>query len=482
MLFNSFEFAIFFTIFFSLYFFTYNKLKFQNFLLLLSNFIFYGWWDWRFLSLIVISSVCDFIIGSKIDKSDNEHYRKKLLFTSIIINLGILGFFKYFNFFAESTIAVLDFIGFQSNPVFINIILPIGISFYTFQTMSYTIDIYRKQIKATNNLLQFMAFVSFFPQLVAGPIERASNLLPQFEKKRKFDTVEAIEGIKQATWGLFKKIVIADNCAVYANQIFDNADSLPGSVLLIGVLLFAFQIYGDFSGYSDIAIGIGRIMGFNLIQNFKSPYLAENIQDFWRRWHISLSTWFRDYLYIPLGGNRVKSKFRAAFNIVITFTVSGLWHGANWTFIIWGALHSVFHLIQKHTQNYSGLKFIKTFKMPKFIGILLTFTCVTFAWIFFRADSITIAFNIISEIASTSLFINPIPDIKLLGPATLPIILIISIGYLAIFEILNKDAKYSFQVSSYSPIGRTLAYGSLLFLILFFRATNGKIDFIYFQF
>lgn len=482
MLFNSFEFAIFFTIVFSLYFFTYKRLRVQNILLLASSYLFYGWWDWRFLSLIIISSICDYFIGLEIEKSNKKVIKKRFLTLSIFINLGILGFFKYYNFFAESTVEVLDFFGFQSNPFFLNIILPVGISFYTFQTMSYTIDIYRKQMKATENLLEFMTFVSFFPQLVAGPIERAKNLLPQFGKKRKFNTYEAIEGIKQSIWGLFKKIVIADNCALYVNQIFENSESLPGSMLLIGVLLFAFQIYGDFSGYSDIAIGISRIMGFNLMQNFRSPYLAENIQDFWRRWHISLSTWFRDYVYIPLGGNRVDSKFRRVVNIVVTFTVSGFWHGANWTFIVWGALHSLFYLIQNSFHNFYGNKLGKPLKMPKILSITITFTAVCFAWIFFRADSLSMAFNIILEILSPSLFTNPIPELKRLGSSTLPFILLISIGYMIAFELFNRNAKYSFQVSSFKFSKRTLAYCSLLFLILFFRATNGKIDFIYFQF
>ncbi len=483
MLFNSFEFAIFFLIVFLLYFFNYKRLRVQNLILLVSSYVFYGWWDWRFLSLILISSVSDYIIGLNIEKSEDVVKRKRLLFLSVFINLGILGFFKYYNFFAASTVDALNFFGLQSNPFFIKVILPVGISFYTFQTMSYTIDIYRKQMKATNNLLEFMTFVSFFPQLVAGPIERAKNLLPQFGVKRKFDANEAKEGIKQSIWGLFKKIVIADNCAQYVNHIFDNADVLPGSMLLIGVLLFAFQIYGDFSGYSDIAIGISRILGFNLMQNFKSPYLAENIQDFWRRWHISLSTWFRDYVYIPLGGSRSNSQLRRVFNIVVTFTVSGFWHGANWTFIIWGALHSLFYLIQNSFNKLMGkANGGKPYTMPQAPSIILTFIAVTLAWVFFRADSVTIALSIISEILSSSILTNPIPFLKQYGSSVQPFILVISIGYLALFELLNRNAKYSFQVSTYRIPIKALAFSSMLLLILFFRATNGKIDFIYFQF
>ncbi len=482
MLFNSFEFIIFFTVVFFIYYKSYNNLKFQNALLLVSSYIFYGWWDWKFLSLIIISSISDYIIGRKIDANNNQKLRKQLLILSLLINLSILGFFKYYNFFAESFTDFIALFGFETNPFLLNIVLPVGISFYTFQTMSYTIDIYRNKMKANKNLLEFMTFVSFFPQLVAGPIERASHLLPQFGKKRKFDSFEFKEGLKQSFWGLFKKIVIADNCAFYANQIFENSDSYPGSVLVIGVVLFAFQIYGDFSGYSDIAIGISRMMGIDLMQNFKSPYLAENIQDFWRRWHISLSTWFRDYVYIPLGGNKVDSSFRKSLNIIITFVVSGFWHGANWTFIIWGALHSLFYFIQTtYSKNMSTVKVLPP-NLVKVLNIVITFIAVTFAWVFFRAESFLHAMSYISEILSSSISVNPISYLKGMGSSVKPFVIIISLVYLSIFEISNRNAKYSFQVAEYKAPYRTLAYCSLLLMILFFRATNGPIDFIYFQF
>jgi len=482
MLFNSFEFVIFFVIVFFIYYKSYDNLKFQNALLLISSYVFYGWWDWKFLSLIVISSVCDYAIGKAIDENNDKKKRKRLLILSLLINLGILGFFKYYNFFAESFTDFIGMFGFEANPFLLKIILPVGISFYTFQTMSYTIDIYRGKMKSNKNLLQFMTFVSFFPQLVAGPIERASHLLPQFSKKRKFDVFEFKEGAKQALWGLFKKIVIADNCAFYANQIFENSDAYPGSVLVIGVILFAFQIYGDFSGYSDIAIGISRMMGIDLMQNFKSPYLAENIQDFWRRWHISLSTWFRDYVYIPLGGSKVDSSFRRSLNIIITFTVSGFWHGANWTFIIWGALHSLFYFVQTaYSKNMATVKILPT-KLVNIFSILVTFIAVTFAWIFFRAESFTHAMNYISEIASSSIISSPVGHLKLMGSSVKPFIIIISLVYLSIFEIKNRDARYSFQVGHFKAPVRTLIYCSLLLILIFFRATNGKLDFIYFQF
>ncbi|MEW4924499.1 MBOAT family O-acyltransferase [Algibacter sp. 2305UL17-15] len=482
MLFNSFEFVIFFSIVFFIYYKSYDNLKFQNILLLVSSYVFYGWWDWRFLSLIFISSISDYLIGKAIDDNDNDKQRKRLLILSLFINLGILGFFKYYNFFTESFTDFTALFGFEANPFLLNIILPVGISFYTFQTMSYTIDIYRKKMHANKNLLEFMTFVSFFPQLVAGPIERASHLLPQFGKKRKFDAYEFKEGAKQSLWGLFKKIVVADNCAYYANQIFENSDAYPGSVLAIGVLLFAFQIYGDFSGYSDIAIGISRMMGIDLMQNFKSPYLAENIQDFWRRWHISLSTWFRDYVYIPLGGSQVDSSFKRSLNIIITFTVSGFWHGANWTFVIWGALHSLFYFIQTaYSRNLKTVKILPA-NVVKVFNILITFLAVTFAWIFFRAASFSHALNYISEIASSTILINPISYFKDMGSSIQPVIIVISLIYLSVFEISNRDASYSFQVGHYKTPIKVLIYCSLLLALIFFRATHGPIDFIYFQF
>jgi D-alanyl-lipoteichoic acid acyltransferase DltB (MBOAT superfamily) len=482
MLFNSFEFVVFFIIVFFIYYKSYNKLTLQNTLLLVSSYVFYGWWDWRFLSLIIISSLSDYFIGKAIDQNNDKKQRRQLLILSLLVNLGILGFFKYYNFFTESFSDFVRLFGFESNPAFLNIVLPVGISFYTFQTMSYTIDIYRGKMKSTNNLLEFMTFVSFFPQLVAGPIERASHLLPQFGKKRSFNLYEFKEGSKQAIWGLFKKIVIADNCAFYANQIFENSESYPGSVLVIGVVLFAFQIYGDFSGYSDIAIGIARMMGIDLMQNFKSPYLAENIQDFWRRWHISLSTWFRDYVYIPLGGSKVDSGFRRSVNIIITFTVSGFWHGANWTFIIWGFLHSIFYFIQTgYSKNMKSVKILPP-KLVQIFNILITFVAVTFAWIFFRAESFGHAIEYISGILSVSVLENPVSYLKLMGSSVKPFVIILSLIYLSIFEFNNRDARYSFQVGAFKAPIRVLLYLSLIVLIIFFRATDGTIDFIYFQF
>ena len=344
MLFNCIEFAIFLPIIFILYWLVSNQnLKFQNLLLLGASYFFYAWWDWRFLSLIVFSSTIDYIVGLKLSSTTNERKRKILLFTSIFVNIGFLGFFKYFNFFSEGFAQAFTLLGHPFETSRLNIILPVGISFYTFQTLSYSIDVYRRKISPTRNVIAFFSFVSFFHQLVAGPIERATNLLPQFYKKRNFNYLNAVDGLKQILWGLFKKVVIADNCAIIVNDIFANYASYSGSTLILGAIFFAFQIYGDFSGYSDIAIGTARLFGFNLMQNFAFPYFSRDIAEFWRRWHISLSSWFRDYLYIPLGGSRgsFSEKIR---NIFIIFIVSGFWHGANWTFIIWGALNALYFL------------------------------------------------------------------------------------------------------------------------------------------
>ena len=351
MLFNSLDFAIFLPIVFLLYWFVAQKnLKLQNALIVLASYVFYGWWDWRFLSLIIFSTVVDYLIGQRLRTEDKQSKRKILLWTSVIVNLGFLGFFKYYNFFLENFVDAFSLFGMQINANSLNIILPVGISFYTFQTLSYTIDVYRKKLEPTQDFIAFSAFVCFFPQLVAGPIERATNLLPQFYKKRTFEYHKAVDGMRQILWGLFKKVVIADNCAEFANQIFNNSADMNGSTLVLGAIFFTFQIYGDFSGYSDIAIGTSRLFGFDLKQNFATPYFSRDIAEFWRRWHISLSTWFRDYLYIPLGGSRGGTwmKVRNTFAI---FLVSGFWHGANWTFIIWGALNAIYFLPLLLTNN-----------------------------------------------------------------------------------------------------------------------------------
>src|SRR6056297_1160545 len=405
MLFHTLDFLYFFIAFFLVYWFVFQKsLKAQNILIFIASYIFYGWWDWRFLSLIAFSTVVDYAVGRKLSQTSSETHRKTLLWVSIAVNIGLLGFFKYFNFFAENLYELLSSIGFQPNRTSLDIILPVGISFYTFQTLSYTIDVYRRKIKPTRDFIAFGAFVSFFPQLVAGPIERASHLLPQFFSARRFNYRKAVDGSQQILWGLFKKVVIADKCGELADLIFNNSADLNGSSLILGTVFFSFQIYGDFSGYSDIAIGIARLLGFDLKQNFAFPYFSRDIAEFWRRWHISLSTWFRDYLYIPLGGSRggLRMKIR---NIFIIFLVSGFWHGANWTFIFWGGLHALFYIpvyLMGRNRMYADNVVGENSLLPtpiEILQVLLTFVLVTFSRIFFRSPTLTDSFGYINQIA-----------------------------------------------------------------------------------
>ena len=364
MLFNSFEFLLFLPIVFILYWFVFKNLQKQNILILIASYIFYSWWDWRFLLLILLSTLVDFTLGLQLKKTDHQQKRKYLLWGSLIFNLGLLGFFKYYNFFIDNWIDAWATLGFNMHLNSMNIILPVGISFYTFQSLSYTIDIYKNKLEPTKDIIAFASFVSFFPQLVAGPIERATNLIPQFYKNRVINYELFVSGIKLILWGLFKKIVIADNCAIYVNEIYDTYQDQSSITLILGVIYFSFQIYGDFSGYSDIAIGTSRLFGFNLMKNFNYPYFSKNIAEFWRRWHISLSTWFRDYVYFPLGGSR-GNNLQKARNIFIIFLVSGFWHGANWTFVTWGGLHALFFLplllINKNRKKKENHQKIKIF-------------------------------------------------------------------------------------------------------------------------
>jgi alginate O-acetyltransferase complex protein AlgI len=484
MLFNSIDFAIFLPIVFILYWFvTNNNLKLQNFLIVAASYLFYGWWDWRFLSLILFSTVVDYTVGRKLRIEENQTKRKILLWTSILLNLGFLGFFKYYNFFLDNFITAFSFFGTEIKANSLNIILPVGISFYTFQTLSYTIDVYKRKLEPTKDFIAFSAFVSFFPQLVAGPIERATHLLPQFYKKRTFEYSKAVDGMRQILWGLFKKIVIADNCAEFANQIFNNSADLNGSTLVLGALFFTFQIYGDFSGYSDIAIGTSRLFGFDLMRNFNFPYFSRDIAEFWRRWHISLSTWFRDYLYIPLGGSRGGTwmKVRNTFAI---FIVSGFWHGANWTFIVWGALNAIYFLPLLLTNNNRNNleavaqgKFFPSIKELSFM--LLTFGLTVFAWIFFRANNIGHAISYISEILSPSLF--SIPKFAGMRSALTTIILV---AIFVLVEWKGREGQYAiaFKVSNSIRFSlfRKIVYLAIIYSIFIFG--GGEQDFIYFQF
>ncbi len=409
MLFNSFEFFIFLPIVFVLYWFVFQKkLVVQNALILVASYVFYGWWDYRFLSLIIFSTLVDYVVGISLENASNVRKRKMLLGLSVIVNLGLLGVFKYYNFFVESWIDAWGTLGVSMSASTLKIILPVGISFYTFQTLSYSIDVYRNKLKPSKNFIAFVAYVAFFPQLVAGPIERATNLLPQFLKKRNFDYEASVFGVRLILYGLFKKIVIADSVAPFVDDIFLNYQDYGSPVIILGAVLFAVQIYGDFSGYSDIAIGVARLFGFNLMFNFKYPYFSRNIGEFWRRWHISLSTWFRDYLYIPLGGSRGSTIIQLR-NIFIVFLVSGFWHGANWTFIAWGGIHALFFvplaLIGQNRKYLGGISENGIFpKLSEFFAILKTFALVTFAWIFFRADSVAHSLDYIKNIFKTAHF------------------------------------------------------------------------------
>ena len=407
MIFNSFTFLAFFIVFFILYFLLRHRVKSQNVLLLVGSYIFYGWWDFRFLSLIIFSTLIDFWVGNKISAAITKKRKRKLLFMSMSINLGLLIVFKYFNFFMDSLYYSLNKLGYTiENQFILNIILPVGISFYTFQTLSYSIDIYRGKIKPAESLVSFAAFVGYFPQLVAGPIERASNLLPQIENIRKITIRDISIGCRLALWGFFKKVVIADSLAIPVDDIFGTYTSLSGETLILGVFFFSFQIYCDFSGYSDIAIGLSRCMGIRLMSNFKFPYFSRNISEFWRRWHISLSSWFKDYLYIPLGGAS-NSTYLTLRNVLIVFLISGLWHGANITFIVWGVSHFLFYLIEflfKSNRTFLGDPLSPKFSLSYFKQLILqvrTFIFVAFAWIFFRSENIISAFEFINIMLTT---------------------------------------------------------------------------------
>jgi len=481
MLFNSVDFAIFLPIVFILYWFiTYKNLKIQNLLLVIASYIFYGLWDWRFLSLILFSTLVDFFIGILLSKEHNTKKRKLFLWVSILVNLGFLGFFKYYNFFVDNFAAVFSLFGTKFNTSSLTIVLPVGISFYTFQTLSYTIDVYRKKLNPTQDFISFAAFVSFFPQLVAGPIERATNLLPQFYQKRSFNYTKAIDGSRQILWGLFKKIVIADNCAIYANDIFANYETQSGSTLLLGAFFFTFQIYGDFSGYSDIAIGTSRLFGFNLKKNFAFPYFSRDIAEFWRRWHISLSTWFRDYVYIPLGGSH-GSTLDKVKNTFVIFLVSGFWHGANWTFVAWGFLNACYFLpllLMKRNRKYTNVvaenKILPNLK--EVMQMAITFFITVMAWVFFRANTIGEAIAYIKGIFSSSLF--TIPEI-------ITSILLLKIGVIFFFVIIewfqrNKEHGLEFSTNPKYKIWRWSFFFIIIYAIIALGAKPQ--EFIYFQF
>ena len=478
MLFNSLNFAVFLPIVFILYWFVTNKnLKLQNILLLVSSYFFYACWDWRFMFLLIFSTVLDYYTGIKMAESKNEGVKKFWFWLSISINLGFLGVFKYYNFFAESFTDLLTNFGLQVNPWTLKVILPVGISFYTFHGLSYVIDIYKNRIPAEKNFVQYAVFVSFFPLLVAGPIERATHLLPQIKVKRTFDYDKAVDGLRQILWGLFKKIVIADQCAVYANMIFNDSGHQSGSNLFLGALFFTFQIYGDFSGYSDIALGTARLFGIELLRNFAFPYFSRDIAEFWRRWHISLSTWFRDYLYIPLGGSKggMWMKIRNTF---IIFLVSGFWHGANWTFIAWGLLNALYIMPSIiFNTNRVNLEIVakgKYFPSVKdFCSIVITFLLTVFAWIFFRASSIGSAFAYVKEMFSKSFFTFP---------TNMPYTALFFIIFFMVIEWFGREEEYALNKFGFKwPKILRQGFYMLLITAIFLFSTKEQ-QFIYFQF
>ncbi len=481
MLFNSLEFAIFLPVVFIIYWLISGKNpKAQNLLLLITSYFFYGWWDWRFLFLIAFSSFVDYYVGLNLIKTKSKKRRKTLLWISIIVNLGFLGFFKYYNFFIENFVDAFTLLGKTFEISRLSIILPVGISFYTFQTLSYTIDVYKKEIKPTKDIIAFFSFVSFFPQLVAGPIERASNLLPQFFKKRKFNYDIAVDGARQILWGLFKKIVIADNSATYVNAVFSDYSEYSASTLFLGAFFFSFQIYGDFSGYSDIAIGTSKLFGFRLDKNFAFPYFSRDIAEFWRRWHISLTTWFRDYLYIPLGGSR-NGKWFNIRNVFIIFLVSGFWHGAKWTFIVWGGVNALYFiplmLIGNNRKYLNNIAEGKIFpSISEAFHIILTFLLVTLTWILFRSDNISEAGNYFKLLFSSSIVSPP----ELINKATIRLFLFIFI--LLTVEWFHRNKNHGLQLESLR-IPHFIKWSFYYLVIMIIIVFGGKQqEFIYFQF
>lgn len=484
MLFNSIDFAIFLPIVFLCYWYVFRqKVRLQNLLLLVASYFFYGLWDWRFLFLILASTIVDFFVGIYIARNnENPKNAKFWLYVSILFNLSLLGFFKYYNFFVESFTDMFQLFGYTIKSVWtLKIILPVGISFYTFQTMSYSLDIYYKRISPTRNFLNFAAFVSFFPQLVAGPIERASNLLKQIEKKRSFNYDQIVSGLKLILWGLFKKMVIADSLAPIVDDIFANYPEYSSATLILGVTLFSFQVYGDFSGYSDIAIGTAKLFGIELMSNFKFPNFSRNVAEYWQRWHVSLSTWFRHYIYIPLGGSRV-NKLISIRNIAIVFLVSGFWHGANWTFIFWGAFHAVAFIpvfLLGRNSIYKNSVVAQNSILPSIkevFQVFITFVIVTFSRIFFRSESITDAFKYIKQIFtnfSYEVYAHP------MGYRMIDYYILLAV--FVVYEyIIRKDERNPFKFKSRTV--RFLIYTLLIFIMLLFYDDGVDRSFIYFQF
>ncbi len=472
MLFNSIEFALFLPVVFLLYWFVFRRsVRAQNLFVVAASYLFYGWWDWRFLFLIAFTSLCSWGSGLLIERYRTRPVAKAVHVLNIVLNLAILGVFKYYDFFVTSFANL--FLHGRTDGLLLNIILPVGISFYTFQALSYSIDVYRGKLEPTRDIVQFFAFVSFFPQLVAGPIERATNLLPQFAKPRTFDYAQAVDGMRQILWGLFKKIVVADNCAAYVDYVYGAYSTQSGLTLAIAAVLFAFQIYGDFSGYSDIAIGTSKLFGIKLMRNFDNPYFSRDIAEFWRRWHISLTTWFRDYVYIPLGGSRV-SKAKVVRNTFVIFLLSGFWHGANWTFLAWGAYHAVLFMpliLLGRNRKFIGVV-AEDRLLPSwsdFGRMLLTFILVTVGLVLFRADSISQAWHYLALLPQGGAAYT-----EGLAACTVYVLLML------VMEWIHRAGNHGLDLHIRSTALRILLYYSLI-VIMFFAYTNSE-AFIYFQF
>jgi D-alanyl-lipoteichoic acid acyltransferase DltB (MBOAT superfamily) len=486
MLFNSADYVLFLPLVLLVYLLLRRAgLRAQNAWLLTASYVFYGWWDWRFLGLLFGTTLNDYLVGIGLERTEQPKRRRALILLSIGVNLGVLGFFKYYNFFVSSFIDAFARIGVRLEAPTLKVILPVGISFYTFQALTYTIAVYRREMRATRDPIAFFAYVAFFPQLVAGPIERARHLLPQFFTPRVIEPEAFASGLRQMLWGFFCKLVVADNCATVVNSIFDHKTPLPGSMLLLGSVLFAFQIYADFSGYSHIALGTARLFGFELMQNFATPYFSQSHPEFWRRWHISLSSWFRDYLYIPLGGNRA-SRPRQAFNLLVTFTLSGLWHGANWTFIVWGVLNGLYVI----PRVFIGEPLARPASSPNLfvrvptvaLRILATFALTVVAWIFFRSPTISGAWTAIRAIASPSLFTSPAAGLRAFGLLTTTAYAAVAIAFMLALEWWQRDRKYALELGDRAALVTWPACALVFVLTLFFRYTGASLDFIYFQF
>lgn len=481
MLFNSFTFMLFLPVVFLLYWFVFKRLRWQNLLILVASYVFYGWWDWRFLILIVITSANSFASGLLIRHYEGRRPLQRAVSAgNIVLNLGILAVFKYFNFFVGSFAALLGGMGINADWPTLHIILPVGISFYTFQALSYSIDVYARRIEPTRDVVSFFAFISFFPQLVAGPIERATNLLPQMQRERTFDYAVGVDGLRQMLWGFFKKLIIADGCAEVVNGLWDTMSDATGLMLFIGSLLFTFQIYADFSGYSDIAIGCAKLFGFRLTTNFKVPYFSRNVREFWRRWHITLMNWFTQYVYIPLGGSR-RGRVRTIVNTIIVFALSGLWHGADWTFVLWGLYHALLFIplvligSVSHKDTVAHGRLLPS--AGDFVAMLVTFLFVNFGWILFRAPDMASFTAFTSRMFSASLFSTTGLTMKM---ATC----LLWCAGLLLAEWLQREREHVLQIDGWRIFSTSLLrlglYALLVFLIFYFA---GEVQtFIYFQF